>query len=81
MRQYAHAIFTFQQNERELASRDNINIYSIGVGLRDKFELESLATAPENVMTVSRIQELDSSIDEIKRKIFACKLKALFLLK
>ena len=32
-----------------------------------------LATAPENVMTVSRVQELDSTVNEIQRKIFACK--------
>ena len=66
-------MYIFQESERDAARRNNINIYSVGVGLRDKSELEMLATAPENVMTVSRVQELDSSMDEIQRKIFACK--------
>ena len=63
----------FKASERDQAQQDGINIYSIGVNLRDKSELEMLATAPDNVMTVSRVQELDTTIDEIKQKIFACR--------
>ncbi|KAL3854733.1 hypothetical protein ACJMK2_013983 [Sinanodonta woodiana] len=57
--------------ERFRVESEQVNVFSIGIGLSGKEELESLATAPENVLTVSRYSELPSTIDDLKRKIFA----------
>ena len=57
--------------------QEGIDIFSIGVGLRDKGELEQLASSPDYVMKVSRYGELPSTLTDLQRRIFACKLLSL----
>ncbi|KAK3599021.1 hypothetical protein CHS0354_012500 [Potamilus streckersoni] len=59
------------QFERFRVEAEQVNVFSVGIGLNSKEELENLATAPENVLTVSSYSELPSTIDDLKRKIFA----------
>ena len=57
--------------------QEGIDIFSIGVGFGDKGELEQLASSPDNVMKVSRYVELPSTLTDLQRHIFACKLLSL----
>ncbi|KAK3083543.1 hypothetical protein FSP39_025167 [Pinctada imbricata] len=46
-----------------------IDVYSVGVGLRDKSELEAIATSSENIYSVSGYDKLNRAENEIRRNV------------
>ena len=56
-----------------MAKQENINIYTLGIGLSDKSELESVASSDENVFVVQDYSELRQYGYLLRNEIGACK--------
>lgn len=61
----------FQIEEKESVVNEGIQIYAVGIGIKDKTELETLASARGNTYMVQRYGQLSDAADELHRQIRA----------
>ncbi|XP_041374199.1 uncharacterized protein LOC121387240 [Gigantopelta aegis] len=59
------------KNEAKLTCDSGITVFSIGVGLRDKSQMEVVASNTRNIYTVSDYTELERDGDSVRREIMA----------
>lgn len=73
---YKHAeqVHVLQETEKSAVIQEGIEVIAVGVGIDDKFELESLASKPDYVIKYQRYGDLLGSIPELARQIGASKL-------
>jgi len=60
--------------QKQMLMDQGTQIFSVGIGLHDKGEIEKLASASENVYSVSGYSRLPRAADEIRKEVLACKL-------
>lgn len=65
----------FLSDQTEVMRSEGIEVFPIGIGVRDKSELETIATNPRNVHTVSRYSDLSTLTNLLRRDIRSCKYK------
>ncbi|XP_063411126.1 collagen alpha-4(VI) chain-like [Mytilus trossulus] len=59
----------FLADQTEVMRSEGIEVFPIGIGVRDKSELETIATNPRNVHTVSRYSDLSTLTNLLRRDI------------
>ncbi|CAG2253559.1 COL6A [Mytilus edulis] len=59
----------FLSDQTEVMRSEGIEVFPIGIGVRDKSELETIATNPRNVHTVSRYSDLSTLTNLLRRDI------------
>ncbi|KAJ8319985.1 hypothetical protein KUTeg_001572 [Tegillarca granosa] len=59
------------ENQKALLQGDGVDIFSIGVGIRDKSELELLSTSPNNIYNVQGYGQLAGNAEELRNRVYA----------
>jgi len=64
----------FLADQKEVLESEGVDVFAIGIGISDKSELETIATNPRNVHTVTRFSDLSTLTNVLRRDVRSCKL-------
>lgn len=63
----------FLADQKEVLESEGVDVFAIGIGISDKSELETIATDPRNVHTVTRFSDLSTLTNVLRRDVRSCK--------